>query len=95
MVSIEITPIHLEILQAIGFDGAPWSELKTVGLAREFDDLRHAKLIVYWPEGQPPPVSMLSSDSGRPGHWYLTIAGAEAAGIELPPLRLAEPPAPE
>lgn len=88
MLTTTISPIHLEILQAIGFTGAPWSTLKTVGLAREFDDLRHAKLIVYWADGQPPPVSMLSSDGGRPGSWYLTIAGAEAAGLELPPLRL-------
>ena len=86
--SIEITPIHEEILQAIGLTGAPWSALRRVGMPREFDDLRHAGLIVYWPEGQPPPQSMFPSE-GQPGHWFLTTEGVQVAGLDLPPLRLS------
>jgi len=85
---MELTHLHREILQAIGFSGASWSQLKGVGMGREFDDLRHAGLIVYWPQGEPRPLAAVATD-GYAGYWYLTIEGASAAGLELPPLRLS------
>lgn len=58
-------------------------------LSREFDELRDAGLIQFWPEGQPRPFDVFGPGT-RPGAWYLTSAGAQAAGLELPPLRLAQ-----
>ncbi len=57
-------------------------------MPREFDDLRHGGLIVYWPEHEPRPLEVYGTGI-EPGRWYLTADGAAAAGIELPPLRLA------
>jgi hypothetical protein len=58
-------------------------------LSREFDELRDERLIVFWPEGTPRPYDIFGAGT-RPGAWYLTSAGAAAAGLELPPLRLAQ-----
>ncbi len=58
-------------------------------LSREFDELRFDQLIVFWPEGGTRPLDIFGPGT-RPGAWYLTMAGARAAGLELPPLRIAQ-----
>ncbi len=76
---------HRAILQAIGPYGADEATLGAAARSREFDDLTHNGLVVYWhPLGARPRAGILG---GAPGSWCLTIAGAEAAG--LPALRLA------
>ena len=81
----QLTDRHREILQAIGPYGADEQALGAAARSREFDDLTHHGLVVYWhPLGTGPRTSILG---GAPGTWCLTIPGAEAAG--LPALRLA------
>ncbi len=40
---------------------------------REFDDLRHRGLIVFWPAGAPRPAGL--SDADLPGRWYVSDSG--------------------
>ena len=58
-------------------------------LSREFDELRFEGLIVFWAEGTPRPLGIFGAGT-RPGAWYMTNAGAAAAGLELPPIRWAQ-----
>jgi len=70
---------------AIGPYGADEPALGAEARSREFDDLTHHGLVVFWhPLGGRPGSGILG---GAPGSWCLTLAGAEAAG--LPALRLA------
>ena len=81
----ELSERHRAILRAIGPYGAVEATLGAAARSREFDDLTHSGLVVYWhPLGSGPRVGILG---GAPGSWCLTLAGAEAA--ELPALRLA------
>ena len=68
--------------------GATVDEFSRHLLAREFDELRDNGLIVYWREGEPRPYGTFGLGT-QTNAWYLTSAGAEAAGLELPPLRFA------
>ena len=80
-----LTDRHREILQAIGPYGADEPTLGAAARSREFDDLTHGGLVVYWhPLGTGPRAGILG---GAPGSWCLTLAGAEAAGF--PELRFA------
>ena len=80
-----LTERHREILQSIGPAGADETALGAAARSREFDDLTHYGLVVYWhPLGTGPRTGVIG---GAPGAWCLTLAGAEAAG--LPELRLA------
>jgi hypothetical protein len=80
-----LTDRHREILRAIGSTGANELTLGAAARSREFDDLTHFGLVVFWhPLGTGPRTSVLG---GAPGSWCLTFAGAEAAG--LPELRFA------
>jgi hypothetical protein len=85
---MELTEHHRAILVAIGVDGTPLSGLRN-NRAREFDDLRHAGLIVFWPSNTPQPVGAFGCL--RSGSWCLTQAGVLAAGLN-PGLRLADEP---
>jgi hypothetical protein len=83
---VELTEQHREILTKIGEAGAPLEQFRLNG--REFGELSAAHLIVFWPErGHRPPS--IYGGGVAPGRWYLTIAGAEAVGVEPPRLRLA------
>jgi len=80
-----LTDRHRAILRAIGPYGADEPALGAEARSREFDDLTHHGLVVFWhPLGGRPGSGILG---GAPGSWCLTLAGAEAAG--LPALRLA------
>ena len=80
-----LTDRHRAILRAIGPHGANEPALGAEARSREFDDLTHHGLVVFWhPLGSRPGSGILG---GAPGSWCLTLAGAEAAG--LPALRLA------
>jgi hypothetical protein len=80
-----LTDRHREILRAIGSTGATELTLGAAARSREFDDLTHSGLVVYWhPLGTGPRAGILG---GAPGSWCLTLAGAEAAG--LPAVRFA------
>ncbi len=83
---IELNDKHREILEAIGDSGLTQHELGNRTRLREFDDVKSAGLVVYWPEGGPPPLQVVGNRT-RSGTWSLTAAGMEALG--LPPLRLA------
>ena len=76
---------HRLILRAVGFGGATEEELAGHARSREFSDLTHQGLIVYWHTHRGEPLSGVIG--GRPGCWCLTPAGA--AETEMPPLRLA------
>jgi hypothetical protein len=84
---IELNARHCEILEAIGDHGATPEELGFRTRLREFDDLKSAGLIVYWPMGAPPPLAVVGNRT-RSGTWNLTAAGMAARG-DGPPLRLA------
>lgn len=84
-VVIELNERHREILDAVGDQGITPQELGFRAGLREFEDVKSAGLIVYWPEGSPPPLQVVGSPA-RSGTWNLTAAGMEARG--LPPLRL-------
>ena len=43
---------------------------------------------MFWPEGHPRPAEAFGIGD-RQNAWYLTSAGAVAAGLELPPVRFA------
>ena len=83
---IELNDRHREILEAIGDRGVTPHELGFRTRLREFEDLKTAGLIVYWPEDAPPPPQVVGNRA-RSGSWNLTAAGMEARG--LPPLRFA------
>lgn len=80
-----LTPQHREILTRIGHEGAPLEQFRRHG--REFGELSASHLIVFWPHGGPRP-STIWGPGVIPGRWYLTDAGAEAIGLEPPPLRI-------
>jgi len=82
---LELTPRHREILNAIGVGGAPPDLLRFHGASREFDDLRHQRLIVFWPKGVPRPADAWGGTES--GQWCLTLSGLAARG-EPPKLRL-------
>jgi len=82
---IELTDHHREILRTIGVEGASPELLRLHTRAREFDDLRHGKLVVFWPRGRPRPVEAVGCR--YPGSWCLTSSGLAASRI-YPPLRL-------
>ena len=83
---MELTDQHREILTKIGETGAPLEQFRRNG--REFGELSAAQLIVFWPERGQRPASIYGGGVA-PGRWYLTLSGAEAAGLEPPLLRLA------
>lgn len=83
---MELTEHHRAILTAIGVDGAPLTELRH-HRAREFDDLRHAGLIVFWAPQAPRPTEAFGCL--RSGSWCLTQAGLLAAGLN-PRLRFVD-----
>ena len=83
--SMELTQVHREILSTIGEAGASAERLRRHG--REFGELSAAHLIVLWPTRGHRPASIYGGGV-VPGRWYLTIAGAEAVGLEPPALRL-------
>jgi hypothetical protein len=72
----------------IGERGATVDEFARNLLSREFDELRDQGLIVFWPDGQDRPIEAFGMGT-RPGAWYLTQAGAQAIGLEIPPIRWA------
>lgn len=82
--AIELNDRHREILEAIGDEGRTPRDLGYLTRLREFEDVKSAGLIVYWPEGGPPPMQVVGNRV-RSGTWSLTAAGMEARG--LPPLR--------
>lgn len=83
---MELTEQHRAILKAIGVDGAPLNDLGR-HRAREFDDLRHAGLIVFWAADAARPLEAFGCL--RSGSWCLTQAGLRAAGLN-PGLRLVD-----
>ena len=83
---MELTQAHREILLAIGESGASAEQLRRHG--REFGELSAEHFIVFWPQGGSRPTTIHGGGT-VPGLWYLTIAGAEALGLEPPSLRLA------
>jgi len=85
---MELTDHHRAILAAIGVRGTPLTGLRH-HRAREFDDLRHAGLIVFWPAGAARPAAAFGCESS--GSWCLTQAGMLAAGLN-PGLRIADAP---
>jgi hypothetical protein len=86
--SIELNGRHEAILMTIRERGATVDEFSHHLLAREFDELRDNGLIIYWRDGEPRPYGTFGLGT-RTNAWYLTSDGAEAAGLELPPLRFA------
>jgi hypothetical protein len=85
---MELTDHHRAILSVIGVEGAPLTRLGH-HRAREFDDLRHARMIVFWAPGAARPAEAFGCR--RSGSWCLTQAGMLAAGLNLG-LRLADAP---
>jgi hypothetical protein len=76
---------HRTILNAIGLEGATEEKLGSDARSREFGDLAHDELIVFWhTQRRDPPAGVVG---GGPGRWCLTFKGADEA--DLPPLRLA------
>ena len=82
---VNLSDQHREILRKIGEAGAPAE--KILGFGREFGELSAANLVVFWSDRGPRPTSIYGGGVA-PGRWYLTIAGADALGLE-PSLRLA------
>ena len=85
---MELGRSHQEILGVLLDPYASAGDLLRVSrYGREFDDLRHAGLIVYWPEGQPRPFGIVGGHT--PGRWYLTSGGEACLGRQTATLRLA------
>jgi hypothetical protein len=85
MRSVEVTPLHQAILEAVGEAGAPPEKMRLSG--REFGELERAGLIVLWVSGSERPQSIYGGGMS-PGWVYLTGLGAEVLGLP-PSLRLA------
>jgi hypothetical protein len=82
---MKLTDAHLAILKTIGHTGASLETFQRHG--REFGELSAAHLIVFWPQGGSRPGTIYGGGV-IPGRWYLTHAGAEAAELGPPTLRL-------
>ena len=67
----------------IGAEGAAIDDFGRELMSREFDQLRTARMIEYWPPGAPRPAGVLST-SLRPGTWCLTFDGASAIDLPIP-----------
>ena len=83
---VELAEAHKQILETIGHTGAELSQVHRHG--REVGELSAAHLIVFWPHGGPRPPEIYGSGA-TPGRWYLTHAGADAAQLEPPTLRMS------
>ncbi len=82
-----LTAGHRAILETLLDRSASPAELRRAEQhGREFDDLRHERLIVYWPAGAPRPVGLSGAD--LPGRWYVSDEGRSVLGQETTPLRL-------
>jgi hypothetical protein len=82
---MKLTDAHREILTTLGETDASLETFHRHG--REFGELSATHLIVFWPQGGPRPATIYGGGT-IPGRWYLTHAGAEAAELEPPTLRL-------
>ena len=82
---MELTDAHREILKTIGLTGAELAQFHRHG--REFGELSAEQLIVFWAHGGPRPATIYGGGA-IPGRWYLTEAGADAAGFGPPELRV-------
>jgi hypothetical protein len=82
----DLTPIHRNLLEGIGIDGAEPGKLLRYG--REFQELERLGLVVFWPIGAPRPQGIFGGGFAA-GRWYLTQAGAAAVGPDSTPLRFA------
>jgi hypothetical protein len=85
---MELTDRHVEILRAVGELGATEEELGRVVTTREFDDLRSAGFLLYWPARGLRPLGLAATGSRR-DCWYLSFIGAGELGLDLPFFRTA------
>jgi hypothetical protein len=81
---VDLAEQHILIMELIGLAGAEPDRLRSSG--REFTELEQADFIVFWRQGGVRPESIFGGGTVS-GRWYLTFAGAEKLGLEMPPLR--------
>ena len=85
---MELSAVHRQILLVlVDPNGSESDRRRASRYGREFDDLRHARLIAYWPEGQPRPAAISAGQT--PGRWYVSFEGEALLGRQTTTLRLA------